>query len=146
MIPSFTSQGFLPPGIHWAGWNEFADRYDINPWRQRLLTGLKAALENLKAAGCPTAYVNGSFVTGKELPDDFDACWVEDGVNPEALDTVLLTFDPGRATQKAKYLGELFPASIPADPEGLSFLEFFQTDKETRRRKGIVAIDLRGFP
>ena len=146
MIPPFNAQGLLPPGIHWAVWDEVESRYGGNPWRQRLLSGLSAALGNLKEAGCSAVYVNGSFETGKELPDDFDACWVEDGVNPEALDTVLLTFDPGRATQKAKYLGELFPASIPADPEGLSFLEFFQTDKETGRRKGIVAIDLRGFP
>ena len=65
--------------------------------------------------------------------------------NPTALDPVLLTFDPGRALQKAKYLGELFPASIIADTDGLSFLEFFQTDKETGRPKGIVAIDLGGL-
>lgn len=50
-----------------------------------------------------------------------------------------------RATQKAKYMGELFPASITADPNGLSFYEFFQTDKHTGRPKGIIAIDLRGF-
>ena len=63
----------------------------------------------------------------------------------EALDPVLLTFDPGRATQKAKYMGELFPASIIADTGGLSFLEFFQTDKDTGRTKGIIAIDLGGL-
>ena len=39
-------------------------------------------------------------------------------------------------------MGELFPASTIADEDGFSFLEFFQTDKETGRRKGIVAIDL----
>ena len=106
------------------------------------MAGLRAALDNLKAAGCRTVYVDGSFVTSKEVPNDFDACWEEAGVEPAVLDPVLLTFDPGRATQKSKYMGELFPASIPADPEGLSFLEFFQTDKESGRPKGIVAIDL----
>ena len=146
MIPPFTPQGLLPPGIHWAVWDEFVNRYGVNPWRQRLLAGLKAALENLKEAGCPTAYVNGSFVTGKGMPNDYDACWEEGGVNPEVLDVVLLTFDPGRATQKAKYMGELFPASVGADADGLSFLDFFQIDKDTGRRKGIVAIDLRALP
>ena len=33
---------------------------------------------------------------------------------------------------------------MTADPEGLSFLEFFQTDKEAGEAKGIVAIDLGG--
>ena len=56
-----------------------------------------------------------------------------------------MTFDPGRATQKAKYMGALYPASIIADAEGLSFLEFFQTDKDTGRPKGILAIDLGGL-
>ena len=61
------------------------------------------------------------------------------------LDPVLLTFDEGRAAQKAKYMGELFPASIIANAGGLSFLDFFQTDKETGNAKGIIAIDLGGF-
>ena len=109
------------------------------------MDGLRAALENLKRAGCRTVYVNGSFVTNKYVPNDYDACWEEAGVEPETLDSVLLTFDPGRVTQKAKYLGELFPASIIADSDGLSFLDFFQTDKDTGTPKGIVAIDLGGL-
>ena len=104
------------------------------------MAGLKAAMVSLRDAGCITVYVDGSFVTAKEAPGDFDACWEEEGVDPIILDPVLLTFDAGRATQKAKYMGELFPASTNEDR--FSFLEFFQTDKETGRRKGIVAIDL----
>ena len=106
------------------------------------MTGLKAAMDSLRDAGCRTVYVDGSFVTGKEIPGDFDACWEEAGVDPIILDPVLLTFDDGRAAQKAKYMGELFPASVAADDDGFSFLDFFQTYRETGRRKGIVAIDL----
>ena len=106
------------------------------------MTGLKAAMDSLRDAGCRTVYVDGSFVTGKEIPGDFDACWEMEGVDPVILDPVLLTFDNGRAAQKAKYMGELFPASHIADDDGFSFLDFFQTDRETGRRKGIVAIDL----
>ena len=143
MIPSFNENRLLPPGVHWASWDEFIDRFGTNSWRLRLAAGIRAAIENLKEAGCPTVYINGSFVTAKEVPNDFDACWEEAGVDPTALDPVLLTFDPGRVTQKAKYLGELFPASAIADGDGFSFLEFFQTDKETGGPKGIVAIELR---
>ena len=141
----FGIDGLLPPGIHWTNWEDFTRKFGGNPWRQKLLSGLRAALENLKDAGCLTVYINGSFVTDKVLPNDYDACWEEDGVDPEALDPVLLTFDPGRATQKAKYMGELFPASVIASSEGLSFLQFFQTDKNTGKPKGIVAIDLDGM-
>ena len=110
------------------------------------MTGLKAALENLKSAGCRAVYLNGSFVTSKTVPNDYDACWEEADVDPTALDPVLLTFDRGRATQKAKYMGELFPSSNIANSAGLSFCEFFQTDKNTGRPKGIVAIDLGRLP
>ncbi len=110
-----------------------------------MLNGLRAGLDDLKRAGCRTVYVDGSFVTAKEVPNDFDVCWEENGVDPLILDPVLLTFDPGRATQKAKYMGEFFPASAIADADGPSFLEFFQTDKESGRRKGIIAIDLGGL-
>ena len=102
------------------------------------------ALDSLSQAGCRTVYIDGSFETDKEVPNDFDACWEEAGVAPELLDPVLLRFDAGRAAQKARYLGELFPASIGATG-GMSFREFFQTDRETGRPKGIVAVDLGGF-
>ena len=145
MIPSFDLDGLLPPGIHWSSWEELNYRFGGTPWRGILIAGLRAALENLASAGCRVVYINGSFVTSKDFPNDYDACWDESGVDPTALDSVLLTFDPGRATQKAKYMGELFPASSIADADGFSFREFFQTDKNTGRRKGIVAIDLGGL-
>ena len=144
MVPRFTEAGLLPPGVHWATWEEIAHRFGGNKRRQELLAGLREALNNLKGAGCQTVYVNGSFVTRKAEPGDFDGCWDEQGVNPDTLDPVLLTFDLGRATQKAKYLGELFPATAVAGEGGTSFLDFFQTDKDTGEPKGIIAIDLGG--
>ena len=109
------------------------------------MAGLKAAIVNLKNAGCRTVYVDGSFVTSKGIPGDFDACWEVEGVDPYKLDPVLLTFENGRAAQKAKYLGEMFPAGYIADDDGSYFLEFFQMDKDTGEQKGIIAIDLGEF-
>ena len=103
MIADFESDGLLPPGIHWATWQEISDRFGTNEQRNILLAGLKAALDSLKTAGCHTAYIDGSFVTGKEKPGDFDACWDPTNVDPTKLDPVLLRFEPGRVTQKAKY-------------------------------------------
>ena len=145
MVPNFTDGGVLPPGTHWATWEDVANRFGTTKRRKELLAGLREALESLKDAGCRTVYVNGSFVTNKEAPGDFDACWDEQGVDPDVLDPVLLTFDRGREAQKAKYLGELFPATAPAIENGVSFLEFFQTNKESGEPKGIIAIDLGGL-
>ena len=145
MIPDFEPDGNLPPGIHWATWDEISHRFGATPWRRRLLTGLRSAVENLRLAGCRTVYLDGSFVSAKSEPGDFDACWEEHGVNVVMLDPVLKTFSGGRAAQKAKFGGEFFPASAVADTDGDAFLEFFQTDKHTGARKGIVALDLGGF-
>lgn len=60
----------------------------------------------------------------------------------EALDSVFLDFSNGREAQKRKYLGEFFPAQMPEGASGRLFLEFFQTDKETGRPKGIVRLNL----
>ena len=76
------------------------------------------AIDSLRRAGCRTVYVDGRFVTDKEVPNDFDVCWEEAGAVPELLDPVLLRFDAGRAAQKARYLGELFPASMGATVGG----------------------------
>jgi hypothetical protein len=114
--------------------------------RRRLLTGLRAALEALRTAGCRRAYIDGSFVTAKQRPNDYDGCWDIEGVDPDRLDPVLLTFDRGRAAQKAKYQGELFPAQFREGDSGTTFLEFFQIDKETGDPKGIIVIELQELP
>jgi len=143
VIPDFETDGLLPPGVHWASWQEFSDRFGTNEHRKNLLSGLRDALVSLKAAGCQTIYVDGSFVTSKETPGDFDGCWDPTNVDPHRLDPVLLKFDRGRATQKAKYRGEMFISTMRNGNPGPPMLEFFQNDKNSGKHKGIVAIDLR---
>ena len=143
MIPDFETDGLLPPGVHWTTWQEFSVRFGTNEYRKNLLSGLREALVSLKAAGCQAGYVDGSFVTSKETPGDFDGCWDPTNVDPHRLDPVLLKFDRGRATQKAKYRGEMFIASMRNGNPGPLMLEFFQSDKNSGKQKGIVAMDLR---
>jgi hypothetical protein len=114
-----------------------------------LLAGLKAALDALRQAGCSRAYVNGSFVSTKAVPNDFDACREISGVDFDRLSTIeptLLSWSSRRAAQKAQFGGELFMADSAADPWGTPFLEFFQHDRLTGDAKGIIAIDLGSLP
>lgn len=142
MLPRFDGKGKLPAGIHAVDWPEFVAYFGFSDRRRQLLAGLEAALRALRDAGCRLAYVDGSFVTAKQEPGDFDACWGIAGVNPDRLDPVLLDFSDGRAAQKVKYGGELFPAELPEGVSGRTFLEFFQTDRDTGAAKGIVSIGL----
>lgn len=142
MIPAFDENGNLPPGVHQATWIEVVQRFGGTDHRRQLLSGLRAALDSLKAAGCKRAYIDGSLITSKDVPTDFDGCWEPDGVSPPLLDPVLLEFADGRVAQKTKFLGELFIAETRVLGIGSTFLEFFQQDKETGDPKGIIGIDL----
>jgi hypothetical protein len=141
--------GNLPPGIHQATWGEVVARYGYTPHRLRLLAGLKTALDVLREAGCQRVYLDGSFVAAKEAPNDFDACWEIAGVDfdrLERLEPVLLEWRSRRATQKARFGGELFIAESVGDRWGTPFLEFFQRDRATGAAKGIIALELGDLP
>ncbi len=86
-------------------------------------------------------FLDGSFVTGKGEPDDFDGCWEARGVDPALLDPVLLDFGPGRKRQKRVYRGEMFIASA-REGAGRTFLDFFQVDRYTGSAKGILGLRL----
>lgn len=89
--------------------------------------------------------MDGSFVTSKEKPGDYDGCWDRGGMDLALLtktDPVLLDFRNGRVAQKLKYGGEMFPADLVEAKSGRVFLEFLSKDKDTGDPKGIVVIDL----
>ena len=67
-----------------------------------------------------------------------------EGVDPDQLDPVLLTFDRRRTAQKSKFRGELFPAQFTEGGSGSTFLDFFQRDKEGRPQ-GLMALALQEF-
>ena len=111
MIPDFDADGNLPPGIHQATWEEFHLRFGVSETRKKLLEDLAAALHSLQAAGCRLVYIDGSFVTGKPNPGDYDLCWSIESVIPERLDPVLLDFSPsGRRAMKAHWYPFIDPA------------------------------------
>ena len=75
MIPPFEPDtGNLPAGIHEASWEEFSERFGTTPHRRQLLAGLRTAAELLGSFGSRHLWVDGSFVTAKENPADYDAC------------------------------------------------------------------------
>ncbi len=145
MVPIIDSlTGYLPPGVHDATWSEIMRPFSCNGHRSRLLGGLLAALKNLASAGCRSVLLDGSFVSRKELPEDYDGAWDIHGVDPYRLDPVLLDFSNSRAAMKSKYLGELFPASSFAAP-GVLYRDFFMRDRNGVF-KGVLNIDLGTLP
>ncbi len=145
MIPPFEQNGNLPQGEHSCTWDELENRYSTTTQRIYLIDGLYAAFENLSQAGCQTIWINGSFVSDKANPNDYDACWDSSQVDPDLLEPVLLDFRHPRSAMKRKYRGGLFIADLPATPQGETFLEFFQKDRNSDP-KGILRLDLSSLP
>jgi len=105
-----------------------------------MLAGFRQACEELRKAGCRLVYLDGSFVTRKEHPGDFDACWDVQNVDDTRLDPVFWDFSRGRAAQKQRFLGE---AQLPEGATGKAFVDFFQVNRVSGAPKGILAIRLR---
>jgi hypothetical protein len=140
MIPDWTGEGLLPPGVHPATWAEVVARYSWNARRSSLLLGLLDGLKALAVADCSALWLDGSFVSNKELPGDYDACWDPTGMNGSRIDPRLLDFSPsGRHAIKSKYLGDLLIAGVEQG-SGLAFVDFFQQTRDGRA-KGIILLD-----
>ena len=132
--------GRLPPGEHVASWDEVVERFGWTERRRRLLDGLAEAIELLAEAGCRKVWLNGSFVTAKDEPGDFDACWDTDDVDLDALDPALWTCPTTESRRRRASAGNCSRTSSKPR-SGLSFAEFLQNERDTSR-KGIVVIDL----
>jgi hypothetical protein len=135
----------LPPGIHAATLSEVEATFAINQPRRDLFVGFIDGAASLLSAGCGTVYLDGSYVTAKPIPSDYDACWHPSGVDPTKLDPVFFDFTNQRQAQKAKFKGEYFPSTMPNTPTQ-PFIEFFQNERFTGGRKGIVSIILKNDP
>ena len=130
----------LPAGIHYATLEEIELRFaTTNKHRKQLFSGFKMGAMALQKAGCRKIFLDGSFVTEKPVPGDFDVCWDSMGVNPAKLDPVFLDFKNRRKKQKARFHGEFFPSSCCADGKCF-FLDYFQIDKYTGSAKGIICL------
>lgn len=95
MLPNFQSLSgapwrILPPGEHIATLHEIKQCLAFNPHRLNLFNGLVSAASLLAQSGCKYLYLDGSYVTEKDMPGDFDACWSIDEVNFPTLDPIFI--------------------------------------------------------
>ena len=135
----FNQNGTLEPGIHKMSWEEFYNFFSFSEHRKILLWGLEKIYFSLREIGATHFYIDGSFVTSKKYPGDWDACFdAPKHILYEIRDKYLL---PSRNKIKERYGGDLFYVDSEADEYGLKFLDFFQQIKENpKKKKGIVEL------
>ena len=94
---------------------------------------------NLKTSGVRTIWINGSFITSKDEPNDIDGCWeYNENVSLDVLDPVFLG---DRAGMKKKFSLDFFIANCIEADSGLPFPKFFQRNREGEA-KGILVVTL----
>ena len=142
MIEFDSASGYLPQGVHTMTLAAFFNTFAWNARRRFLYAGLARAIASLQAAGCRAIIVDGSYVTAKEEPGDWDAAFDPVGVDPASLDPILLRHEDGRNAMRAKYLGDMFPwTAVASGITGSIYRQFFQQDRDGRT-KGIIEIHL----
>ena len=105
---------------------------------------MRQVLLALGDAGCPRVWIDGSFVTAKPHPADYDICWELEGVEYERVPKTLFIMEEGRAAQKAWSGGEWIGIRENS-PSGRVWLGNFQIDFRTGRAKGFVVLELTEF-
>jgi hypothetical protein len=140
----YLDNGRLEPGEHQISWEEFVEYFAYNELRKKLLSGIEKAIHQLKAVGCTTIFVDGSFVTKEPAPGDFDLCWDEEGVDFKKLTEEfreLRDFGYRMKTMKSNYGGTIVPMTNIADMDmGTPFLWYFQM--EDGWQKGIIKLSI----
>ena len=141
-IPALKSNGELPEGEHCASLDEVERVYGSSTDRRKLMMrGLRDAVSNFVSSNVETLWIDGSFVTDKEEPNDIDGCWeYTDSVDTTILDTVFLG---PRVEMKKKYGLDFFMANITEAGSGLPFPNFFQVNRDGDP-KGIIVVRLGG--
>jgi hypothetical protein len=146
MILQFTDEGLLPSGVHETDLEELKEKMGWNRKRRELLEGLEEVLELMASCGVVRVYLDGSFVTGKDRPNDIDGCYdLAEDVTAEDLGRLAPIFPPnpeGRAEAKRRFGVDLFPSAATELGSGQPFLRFFQTDREGCER-GVLSVELR---
>jgi hypothetical protein len=139
MIPAFDKNENLPPGLYTCKLAEIEARFAINEHRRSLFNKLIKVIEILKTANCSEVYLDGSFITAKTHPNDFDLCYETTGLQPTKSFKPLLTLDI--ETRQAAYGGDIFPR-MPEPPFRSDHVRLWQTDKNGDA-KGIIRTVLR---
>ena len=114
-IPALRDFGWLPEGHHPATWEQIADRFGGDPSSRHdaVLSGLLRWRDDVRGKGIGGRLIlNGSFISAKEEPGDFDAIFVYNRATAGLIaqdKSALILLDSAHC--KANYGGDLWAFS-----------------------------------
>lgn len=146
MIPAFTSVGLLPPGTHVCTIEQMRAVFGLGVRREQLLEGFDRCVRFMHSESLEgTLFVDGSFVTDKERPDDLELTLDVRGES-QLLQERALLFQHHHFLNVSAMGIDWYP-TLPHDT---NFIEFFQSVGEKAaaekriplgEKKGILRLD-----
>ncbi len=139
MLPEFNANGYLPKGVYKATLREIKQRFGSNASkRKELFKGLQSLIKLLrKHEKCIERFLlNGSFVTDKNSPKDFDCILIVkndfDFSSPEAKQLL---------AAKGLFNAHIFTFTEEDVSRIRRLIDFFGHDRN-RKAKGLVEVIL----
>ena len=132
-IPALQENGELPPGEHSATVDDVEAVFGSSTGRRKLLMrGLRAAIADFELSGVRTLWINGSFTTDKNEPNDIDGCWeYTSDIDIKRLDPVFL--GPRKAMKKNMDWISLY-LTLPKRKAAFRFLSFSRLIERVNRK------------
>lgn len=142
MSLNFNSQGFLHQTII-LSYEELINHFGTNPRRLKQIDNAMQFLRIFYACGCQFVYIDGSFVSTKEYPEDIDLCFDLTDVKAEKLEeTFPQFFDPN---ERGKIHRNLLCHILYFDNNDTSLFDLLETDREGNL-KGFIKLILKDLP
>jgi hypothetical protein len=147
-IPAFRDDGWLPEGHHPASWEEIKEVFggEVGGLRHETMRRLFFWRDAARAKGLSGRVVlNGSFISAKENPSDFDLLFIFDAASESLIRQdaeARLLVDPLHC--KTVFGGDIFAYAVSMV---VAYPQFFPTDsfdhiKFTDVKKGVLEVDL----
>src|SRR5438132_11224065 len=145
-LPEFREDGWLPEGHYLTTWAEIEERFggEAGSQRRSVLDNLLRWRDRLRDRGITGRLIlDGSFVSAKSDPGDFDTLLIAD----EAAEQILAVDEDARqlidySYCKANHWGDVFffsAAAVQRFPS-LCRTDIFDLDKATWTPKGVVEV------
>lgn len=147
-LPGFRPDGWLPEGHHATTWDEIVARFGGPPGSRRavVLSGLLGWRDAVRAKGMGGRLIlDGSFISQKPAPGDFDLFFLYDG-DTEALlktDAEARALTDYQSCRAAGFQGDVFalPLSLRELSPLLGGTDMFDSDRQGIS-KGVVEVTL----
>jgi hypothetical protein len=146
-LPEFRDDGWLPEGHHACSWEEVVAKFGGHPGsqRERVLRGLLDWRDRARDKGVSGWLVlNGSFVSAKENPSDFDTIFVFDDEASELMENDVETkrlLDYSNCKSLGFDMLGFSATLVREHPEWVP-LDAFDRDKDTGKPKGVLEVVL----